>query len=57
MQDGPAVIVTGAWTTVTEQMTGIYARELANRGLATLAFDFTGWGESGGEPRSACGHR
>jgi len=45
------VIVTGAWTTVKEQMAGTYARELANRGLAALAFDFTGWGESGGEPR------
>ncbi|ABW26361.1 conserved hypothetical protein [Acaryochloris marina MBIC11017] len=46
-----AVIVTGAWTTVKEQMAGTYARELAARGLAALAFDFTGWGESGGEPR------
>ena len=47
----PAVIVTGAWTTVKEQMPGTYARELAERGLVALAFDFTGWGESGGEPR------
>ena len=52
-QDGPlsTVIVTGAWTTVKEQMAGTYARALADRGLAALAFDFTGWGESGGEPR------
>lgn len=47
----PAVIVTGAWTTVKEQMAGTYARELASRGYAALAFDFTGWGESEGSPR------
>ena len=47
----PGVIVTGAWTTVKEQMAGTYARELAFRGFAALAFDFSGWGESGGEPR------
>lgn len=47
----PGVIVTGAWTTVKEQMAGTYARELAARGYAALAFDFTGWGESEGSPR------
>ncbi|MBO9399977.1 alpha/beta hydrolase [Shimia sp. R9_3] len=47
----PGVIVTGAWTTVKEQMPGTYARELAARGFAALAFDFTGWGESAGTPR------
>lgn len=47
----PAVVVTGAWTTVKEQMAGTYARELAARGFAALAFDFAGWGESGGTPR------
>ena len=47
----PAVIVTGAWTTVKEQMAGTYARELAARGFAALAFDFTGWGGSEGSPR------
>ncbi|MBO9419149.1 alpha/beta hydrolase [Labrenzia sp. R4_2] len=47
----PAAIVTGAWTTVKEQMPGTYARELAARGIAALAFDFTGWGESGGDRR------
>ncbi|MEM8541803.1 MAG: alpha/beta hydrolase [Pseudomonadota bacterium] len=47
----PAVIVTGAWTTVKEQMPGTYARELASRGFVALAFDFTGWGESEGSPR------
>ncbi|MEM8932925.1 MAG: alpha/beta fold hydrolase [Acidobacteriota bacterium] len=47
----PGVIVTGAWTTVKEQMPGTYARELAARGFSALAFDFTGWGESDGEVR------
>ncbi len=47
----PAVIVTGAWMTVKEQMAGRYARELARRGYAALAFDFRHWGESGGLPR------
>lgn len=47
----PAVVVTGAWTTVKEQMAGAYARELAARGHAALAFDFTGWGQSEGMPR------
>lgn len=47
----PAVVVTGAWTTVKEQMPGTYARELAARGFAALAFDNTGWGASEGAPR------
>ena len=47
----PGVVVTGAWTTVKEQMAGTYARELAARGFAALAFDFTGWGGSTGAVR------
>ncbi len=47
----PGAVVTGAWTTVKEQMAGTYARELASRGLVALAFDFTGWGESAGDRR------
>ena len=47
----PEAIVTGAWTTVKEQMAGTYARELVACGFAALAFDFTGWGESDGVPR------
>ncbi|MCQ8186617.1 alpha/beta hydrolase [Parvularcula maris] len=47
----PAVIVTGAWTTVKEQMPARYASELADRGYAALAFDFRGWGQSEGTPR------
>jgi fermentation-respiration switch protein FrsA (DUF1100 family) len=47
----PAVIVTGSWITVKEQMAGTYAKKLAGEGFAALAFDFRGFGESGGEPR------
>ncbi len=47
----PGVIVTGAWTTVKEQMPATYAEELAERGYAVLAFDFRNWGESGGNER------
>lgn len=47
----PAIVVTGAWTTVKEQMPARYAAEMADRGYAALAFDFRGWGQSEGEPR------
>ncbi|MEM9064989.1 MAG: nuclear transport factor 2 family protein [Planctomycetota bacterium] len=47
----PTVIVTGAWTTVKEQMPAVYAAEMAGRGFAVLTFDFRGWGESEGSPR------
>jgi dienelactone hydrolase len=46
-----AIVVTGSWTTVKEQMAGVYARQLAAAGFACLAFDFTGWGQSGGRVR------
>lgn len=47
----PGVVVTGAWTSIKEQMSGLYAREMAERGFVALAFDFRGWGQSGGEIR------
>lgn len=47
----PAIIVSGSWTTVKEQMAGLYAKELAKNGFITLAFDFRNFGESEGEPR------
>ncbi|MEM9341786.1 MAG: alpha/beta fold hydrolase [Pseudomonadota bacterium] len=46
----PAVVVTGAWTSVQEQMPATYARELAERGFAAFTFDFRGWGKSGDLP-------
>jgi len=49
----PAVIVTGSWLTVKEQMAETYARRLAERGYTAFTFDFTGFGESGGAPRQA----
>jgi fermentation-respiration switch protein FrsA (DUF1100 family) len=47
----PGVVVTGSWTTVRQQMPGLYARRLAERGFVALAFDFRGYGESEGAPR------
>ncbi|WP_404790237.1 alpha/beta hydrolase [Altericista sp. CCNU0014] len=48
----PAVIVSGSWTTVKEQMAGEYAQKLADRGFAALAFDSRSFGESGGKLRN-----
>jgi fermentation-respiration switch protein FrsA (DUF1100 family) len=47
----PGVVVAGTWTSVKEQMADRYAEQLARRGYAALSFDFTGYGESAGEPR------
>jgi fermentation-respiration switch protein FrsA (DUF1100 family) len=47
----PAIIVSGSWTTVKEQMAGLYAKNIAENGFITLAFDFRNFGESEGEPR------
>jgi hypothetical protein len=49
----PAVIVTGSWLTVKEQMPDLYARALAERGYTAVTFDFAGFGTSGGAPRQA----
>ena len=47
----PAVLVGGSWTTVKEQMSGLYAEELARQGFITLAIDPRYFGESEGEPK------
>ena len=49
----PAVLVTGSWLTVKEQMADHYARALAERGYTAFTFDFAGFGASGGRPRQA----
>lgn len=45
----PGVVVSGSWTSVKEQMPGTYAQQLADKGYATLAFDFRGWGTGAAE--------
>ena len=50
-QKYPAAIVTGSWTSVKEQMPDEYASLLAKDGFIALTFDFTGFGESEGQPR------
>ena len=48
----PTVIVTGAWTSVEEQMPSVYAEEMVERGFAAFTFDFRGWGKSGDLPQN-----
>jgi fermentation-respiration switch protein FrsA (DUF1100 family) len=47
----PAVVVSGSWLTVKEQMPRTYALHLAEQGITAFTFDFTGFGQSGGAPR------
>jgi fermentation-respiration switch protein FrsA (DUF1100 family) len=44
----PGVVLTGPFTGVKEQVVGGYAARLAQRGIAALAFDHRGFGESDG---------
>ena len=47
----PGIVVVGSWLTVKEQMPSNYAPIVAGAGFAALTFDFSGFGESEGEPR------
>jgi fermentation-respiration switch protein FrsA (DUF1100 family) len=46
-----ALVTTGPLTSVKEQAAGAYAKALAERGYASLAFDHRTFGESEGRPR------
>ena len=47
-----ALAISGPFGAVKEQSSGLYANQMAERGFATLAFDPSYTGESGGEPRN-----
>jgi len=47
-----ALAVSGPFGAVKEQSSGLYAQTMAKRGFATLAFDPSFTGESGGTPRN-----
>jgi len=44
----PAIVLTGPFTGVKDQVVGLYAQRLAATGFVTLAFDHRGFGGSGG---------
>jgi uncharacterized protein len=48
----PVVVTLGTWTSVKEMMANIYARKLAENGVAALTFDYRFYGESGGTTRN-----
>jgi uncharacterized protein len=43
----PALVSTGPFTGVKEQVAGLYAQQLAERGFVTFAFDHRNFGASG----------
>lgn len=46
-----AIAVSGPFGAIKEQVSGLYAQTMAERGFLTIAFDPSYTGESGGEPR------
>ena len=48
----PAIAISGPFGAVKEQVSGLYAQTLAERGFITLAFDPSYTGESSGKPRN-----
>lgn len=48
----PAIAVSGPFGGVKEQASGLYAHEMAKRGIVAVAFDQSFTGESGGEVRN-----
>lgn len=46
----PAIAISGPFGAVKEQVSGLYAQEMASRGFLTIAFDPSFTGESGGQP-------
>lgn len=48
----PAIAMSGPYGAVKEQVSGLYAQTLAERGFITIAFDPSFTGESGGQPRA-----
>ncbi len=47
-----AIAMSGPYGAVKEQVSGLYAQTLAERGFLTIAFDPSFTGESGGQPRA-----
>ena len=46
-----AIVVAGSLTSVKEQMAATYGQKLAEKGFVALAFDYSHYGESEGQPR------
>jgi len=47
----PAAVISGPMTSVKEQVTGVYARAMAERGFIALTIDHRHYGKSDGQPR------